>query len=182
MMELKITSDRKNPLLGRREVKFQVFHNGKPTPRKHEVAEKLAAKLDAKIDLMQIENYTTSFGMNSSEGTCLVYENEAAMERAEPTKLINPKKRIGFVEKPAEPQKEEPEKAEAKPEPKKEEPKPDEKKEEAKPETKKEPEKTKQVKEEGKQEPAKDGKPADEKKAKPEKEGKKDEAQAEQKE
>lgn len=98
-MEIKILKDTQNPLLERREVEFQVIHAGKPTPEKHGVAEKLSAKLNAKLDLMIIENYTTSFGMNISEGKCHVYANEAAMIRAEPTKLMTPKKRIGFVEK-----------------------------------------------------------------------------------
>ncbi len=98
-MELKIIEDRKNPLLERREVRFQVTHEGKPTPPKYEVAEKLAAKLNAKTELMVIEHYTTQFGKNVSNGICLIYKNEKAMIRAEPTKLVNPKKRLGLKEK-----------------------------------------------------------------------------------
>lgn len=144
MMEIKILKDAQNLLLERREVEFQVIHAGKPTPSKHDMAEKLAAKLNAKLDLMLIENYTTSFGMNTSEGRCIVYENKDAMINAESTRLMNPKKRIGLVEKketPKEPAEEKIKAAEEKPKdevkPKEEKPKKEEKKDEAQAEQKK---------------------------------------------
>ena len=97
-MELRIIDDRENPLLERREVWFEVEHRGKPTPPKLEVAKLLAAKLNAKLDLMVIRHYTTKFGTNVSRGLCLIYANPEAMIRAEPVKLLNARKRIGMKE------------------------------------------------------------------------------------
>jgi small subunit ribosomal protein S24e len=145
-MKLEILKDEKNPLLSRREIRFKVEHEGKPTPPKKEVAEQLAAKLDADESLMMIEHYVTQFGRNTSEGNCYVYQNKKAMIRTEPTKILTPKKRLGISEakpeekpgekkagtKPTEEKKAEPEaKPEKKPEPEKE-----EAKAEAKPEKK----------------------------------------------
>ena len=101
-MEIKIVRDEKNPLLQRREVWFEVRHEGKPTPPKIEVAKVLAAKLNANLDLMVIKYYTTGFGTNVSRGLCLVYENGEAMKRAEPANKINARKRIGLKEKEGE--------------------------------------------------------------------------------
>ncbi|HDR53068.1 MAG TPA: hypothetical protein ENN60_00105 [archaeon] len=94
-MKLTITNKQNNPLLGRLEVKFKVEHEKSATPGKGEVADLLAAKLNANQDLMFIKEYTTSFGMNESQGLCLVYENEKTLNRAESHRNLNPKKRVG---------------------------------------------------------------------------------------
>ncbi|MBR9689308.1 MAG: hypothetical protein GOV01_00190 [Candidatus Altiarchaeota archaeon] len=104
-MKMNIISDNTNPLLSRREVEFQVIHDGGATPRKIDVAGLLSAKLNTSLDKMVIEDYTTHFGKNTSEGICFVYEDKEAMIRAEPTKLLNPKKRIGDAGKPKEKEK-----------------------------------------------------------------------------
>lgn len=140
MTKLKINEKKDNPLLRRMEVTFEVDHQGGATPGKQQVAELLAAKLNAKTDLMVVKNYYTPFGTNSSLGLCLVYEDIKAMERAESHKVLNPKKRIGEkAKKEAEKTKEKEQpapKAEGKPkekadkeEPKKEKPKAEDKQE-----------------------------------------------------
>ncbi|MBR9681080.1 MAG: hypothetical protein GOU98_04655 [Candidatus Altiarchaeota archaeon] len=94
-MKIEILKDTKNPLLSRRQIEFVVTHEGNPTPNKLDVAEHLAAKLNADINLMVIEGYATRFGSNVSPGTCLVYDSTDAMNKAEPLKTLNPKKRVG---------------------------------------------------------------------------------------
>ncbi len=101
-MKLEIIEDTKNPLLSRREVRFRVVHEGAATPKKAEVAELLSAKLNLNRDLMLIKHYTTRYGHNASEGWCLVYDSQDAMEKAEPQRVLNPKKRIGVKEKKGE--------------------------------------------------------------------------------
>ena len=94
-MQLKIIKDEEKILLERREVRFEVTHKGASTPKKIEVAELLAAKLNAKLDLMLIEHFNTKFGRNISDGLCLVYNNEKAMKIMKNDKVLKPKKRIG---------------------------------------------------------------------------------------
>ena len=106
-MKLEIIQDEKNPLLSRREVRFRVAHEGEATPKKAEVAKLLSAKLNLKPETMLIKHYTTRYGHNVSEGWCLAYESREAMEKAEPMKILNPKKRIGQVEESKEGEKSE---------------------------------------------------------------------------
>jgi len=115
-MKLTILEKTNNPILKRKEVKFKVEHEGAATPSKMEVADLLAAKLNAKKDLMFIKRYAGEFGVNVSTGLCVVYEDEDAMDRAEPKKMLNPEKRIGAKPKPAEEKTAEAEPAEKKPE------------------------------------------------------------------
>ena len=119
-MKIEITLDRENPLLGRREIQFEVAHEGAATPNKFEVSELLAAKLNAQADLM-IVSLSTRFGSNTSRGTCVIYKDRDAMNTAESEKILNEKKRLGKApeEAPAEAKEEAP--AEAKEEPAKEE-------------------------------------------------------------
>lgn len=113
-MKLNIVEDKENPLLNRREIEFEVEHEGSATPKKLEVSEMLAAKLNANTKLMIVRFYT-QFGSNVSRGSCMVYKDSAAMERAEPTKLLNEKKRLGKAPEAKPEEKEEPKKAEEKP-------------------------------------------------------------------
>ena len=106
-MKIKILKDEKNELLGRREVWFETEHKGSATPSKRELAETLAAKLNAKMDLMVIRHYRTYFGKHIAKGLCLVYASPEAMVAAESRKHVLEKKRIGVLpskeeEKPAE--------------------------------------------------------------------------------
>ena len=94
-MKVEIIKDTKNPLLSRRQIKFVVTHDGMATPNKLDVAEHLAAKLSADMNLMVIEGYTTQFGSNISSGLCFVYDSSDAMNKAEPHNTLNAKKRVG---------------------------------------------------------------------------------------
>lgn len=107
-MKVEINKDEKNPLLNRRQIKFSVTHDGKATPSKLDVAEQLAAKLNANLDLMVIEGYKTPFGENKSKGICFIYEDAKSMNRAEPIKLLNPKKRVGGTREEKKPEAEAP--------------------------------------------------------------------------
>ena len=94
-MQLKIINDKENPLLERRKIEFRIIHKGEPTPIKKDVADLLAAKLNANLDLMFLKHFNSKFGENVSEGTCFVYKSKKAMESIESIKLLGSKKRIG---------------------------------------------------------------------------------------
>ncbi len=94
-MQLKIITDKENPLLERRKIEFRIIHKGAATPAKKDVAELLAAKLNANLDLMFLKHFNSKFGENISEGTCLIYKNKKNMESIESIKLLSSKKRIG---------------------------------------------------------------------------------------
>lgn len=120
-MRISIKQDNKNPLLGRREVVFEVHHKQAATPSKSELAETLAAKLNTKTELMVIRHYNTHFGRHMATGLCLVYDSAEKMTIAESRKHTNEKKRIGAKPtKPEEKPAEEEKPVEEKPEPEQE--------------------------------------------------------------
>jgi small subunit ribosomal protein S24e len=79
-MKIDILEERENKLLGRREIKFKIVHEG-PTPPRNEVREKLIAMLGAKPDAFILKSYRSRFGGGVSVGTCRVYSSkEKALE------------------------------------------------------------------------------------------------------
>lgn len=97
-MEVKIIEERYNPLLGRRELKFQVDHKGRATPVKFEVRKHIAAMLNVDLDLAYIVSYKTKTSTNVAEGICHVYEDRYYVERLVPKHIYrknNPKETGG---------------------------------------------------------------------------------------
>jgi len=81
-LDLKITSERDNPLLERREVEFKVSYE-KTAPTRKEVIASLAAKLNAKEDLVVIEKMTTGFGTRMLLGNAKLYGNANSLKSVE---------------------------------------------------------------------------------------------------
>ena len=81
-MDIEITRDQKNELLGRREVLFSLQFEG-PTPSRKQVAAKLAAVLSAKEPLMVIDHLATGFGSSRATGSARIYASEEQMTRTE---------------------------------------------------------------------------------------------------
>lgn len=180
MVKMKVTVVKKdeNPLLKRSEVRFEVDHEGGPTPKRLDVRKELAGQLGVPEDMVVIEKFATMYGRQVASGIARAYDSKERLEELEPKYLLErglPKEEKA-EEKPPEklPEKEEkpekeklPEKEEKLPEekPPEEEEKPKEKPEEepkgeAKPEKKEEseevkeepPEKPKEEKESAKRE------------------------------
>ncbi|NLE03814.1 MAG: 30S ribosomal protein S24e [Crenarchaeota archaeon] len=83
-MELKIVSQKNNPLLKRKEVQFQIEHSQSKTPVRLDVKQSLAAQLQVDNKLVYIKKMKTKTGTNITVG------NANAYETAEQAKLIEP--------------------------------------------------------------------------------------------
>lgn len=102
-MELKIISDKKNLLLKRREVEFQVEHTQTgSTPPRLEVKKALANTLKVNIDLVVIKKFETKTGTNVAVGTANVYDSAEQLKLIEPEYII---RRNFPAEKPKEEEK-----------------------------------------------------------------------------
>jgi small subunit ribosomal protein S24e len=99
-MEVKILSEKENPLLKRREVHFRVEHSQTGnTPPRLEVRKALATALKRDADLVFVKKIETKTGTRTAVGLANVYDS------VEQAKLIEPKyiiKRNVPPEKPKE--------------------------------------------------------------------------------
>ena len=82
-MEFEITCDRKNELLGRRELEFTLTYSG-ATPSRQQVQSKLAALQSVKETLLVVEKISSEFGKMEIRGIARIYgteEQKKAIER-----------------------------------------------------------------------------------------------------
>ncbi|WP_440947297.1 30S ribosomal protein S24e [Methanosarcina sp. T3] len=81
-MDIKILKDKNNSLLNRRELDFIVKYEGS-TPSRSDVRNKLAAMLNAPLELLIIQRIKTEYGMQESKGYAKLYADEARMKQVE---------------------------------------------------------------------------------------------------
>ncbi|HWR26010.1 MAG TPA: 30S ribosomal protein S24e [Methanosarcina sp.] len=81
-MDIKILKDKKNELLNRRELDFAVKYEG-PTPSRNDVRSKLAAMLNAPLELLVIQRIKTEYGMQEGKGYAKLYEDANRMKAVE---------------------------------------------------------------------------------------------------
>jgi small subunit ribosomal protein S24e len=81
-MEIKITEERENPILNRREVKFVVEHDG-PTPSRKSVIDKIAATMNSKVGLVMVDSLKSEFGKRETMGYAKIYESEERAKEVE---------------------------------------------------------------------------------------------------
>ena len=86
-MDIKVTEEKNNPLLQRREVHFTVSHN-LGTPARQEIKEKLAAYLNSKPELVIIEYMKPEFGKRETRGYAKIYESMDRLKRVETGHII----------------------------------------------------------------------------------------------
>jgi len=81
-VEIRITSQRENPLFNRKEVVFEVELKG-ATPSRKMIKEALAQKMGVDAKLVVVEKVSQEFGRSGARGKANVYssENDAAAER-----------------------------------------------------------------------------------------------------
>lgn len=82
-MEVKITNQKENPLLKRKEIVFEAEHKGGVTPSKKEVRSRLAALLTADEKLLIVDEYASSVGSGTSCGRARLYSDEKMLAKAE---------------------------------------------------------------------------------------------------
>jgi small subunit ribosomal protein S24e len=103
-MEVNISSEKKNPLLKRREVCFNVEHERtRGTPQRLEVRKAVATALKTDPDLVFVKKLETKTGTNVAVGVANVYDSVEQARSIEPEYII---KRNAPPEKPKEEAKE----------------------------------------------------------------------------
>jgi small subunit ribosomal protein S24e len=81
-MDIRILNDKNNLLLNRRELDFIVRYEGS-TPSRNDVRNKLAAILNAPLELLVIQRIKTEYGMQEAKGYAKLYEDAARMKEVE---------------------------------------------------------------------------------------------------
>ena len=81
-MDIRIIKDKKNLLLNRRELDFIVRYEGS-TPSRNDVKNKLAAMLNAPLELLVVQRIKTEYGMQEAKGYAKLYEDAARMKEVE---------------------------------------------------------------------------------------------------
>lgn len=86
-MDIKVVKDKKNSLLNRRELDFVVKYEGS-TPSRNDIRNKLAAMLNAPLELLVIQRIKTEYGMQESKGYAKLYEDADRMKQVEQAYIL----------------------------------------------------------------------------------------------
>jgi small subunit ribosomal protein S24e len=99
-MEIKVISEKEEPLLKRREVRFQVKHDQPgSTPPRLEVRKAIASALKDKVDIVFVKKLETKTGTHVAVGLANAYDSIDQARLVEPEYII---RRNTPPEKPAE--------------------------------------------------------------------------------
>ena len=119
-MDIKITEEKDNPLLSRKEIKADITFNA-VTPSNSELAKKIASLTKADESLVKVNRIKAAFGETTAKVEAVVYNSKKGMEYVERKSRKERKAEKEAAKKPKE------EGAEAPAEAPKEEAKPEEK-------------------------------------------------------
>ena len=81
-MDFEIISDKRNELLSRREVQFNLKYDG-ATPSRMQTIGKLCALLNVKENQVTLDTLHSSFGKTEISGTARIYDNEEGRSKTE---------------------------------------------------------------------------------------------------
>jgi small subunit ribosomal protein S24e len=88
-MEVKIISQKENPLLKRKEIQFQVEHDKTgSTPPRLETRKAVATALKSNVDLVFIRKFETKTGMHTAVGVANLYDSVEQARLIEPQYVI----------------------------------------------------------------------------------------------
>lgn len=87
-MDIDIIEEKGNPMLHRRDIRFEVTHED-ATPSRLSVRDSLAALLDRDSDEVVVRNLDTKFGMRKTVGTAKVYETPGDARDVEQDYLLD---------------------------------------------------------------------------------------------
>ncbi|MFC7227882.1 30S ribosomal protein S24e [Salinirubellus salinus] len=95
-MEIDIISEQENPMLHRRDVRFEVVHED-ATPSRLSVRDSLAAKLNKDAAEVVVHAVDTKYGMRKSIGYAKVYDTPDAARDVEQAYMLE-RNKIGVDE------------------------------------------------------------------------------------
>jgi small subunit ribosomal protein S24e len=73
-MDIEVVSEEENPMLHRRDVRFEVVHD-EASPSRLSVRDSLAAKLNKDAEEVVVHSVDTKYGMRKSMGYAKVYDS-----------------------------------------------------------------------------------------------------------
>ncbi len=102
-MEINITKDWDNPLLDRKEIRFNISHTG-ATPSRDEIKNKLVALLNSRHELVIVDKIGTEYGTQNTTGYAKMYSDVDRANEIEKKHILkrNELKPVEEMEKPAE--------------------------------------------------------------------------------
>lgn len=86
-MDIKVLSEKNNPVLNRREIDFKVIHD-EATPSRKSIVERLAATQNSKVGLVFVDSLKTEFGKRETIGYAKIYETEERAKQIERAHII----------------------------------------------------------------------------------------------
>ena len=90
-MKTVITSTKKNPLIGRRELNFLIEEPS--TPSRSEIRRDLAVTMQVDLDRVWVKKYETITGTNKTVGLVHIYDEAETALKVEPEHVINKNKK-----------------------------------------------------------------------------------------
>ena len=81
-MDFEIISDKRNELLSRREVQFNLRYEG-ATPSRMQIIGKLCALLNVKEHQVTLDTLHSSFGKTEIQGSARIYDDEGGRTKTE---------------------------------------------------------------------------------------------------
>ncbi|MHA1947794.1 MAG: 30S ribosomal protein S24e [Candidatus Hodarchaeales archaeon] len=91
-MEITITEEKENPLIGRKEIQAVLTHLGEVTPTRS----KIAAQLNTDLDKVVVQSIDGHFGEPKSRLTVHCYDNAETVLVYEPKHLLKRNKLISI--------------------------------------------------------------------------------------
>ena len=93
-MEITITEEKENPLIGRKEIQAVLTHLGDVTPTREAVRSKIAAQLNADLDRVVVQSINGHFGEPKSQLSVHCYDNSETVLVYEPKYILKRNKII----------------------------------------------------------------------------------------
>lgn len=96
-MDVKITQQKDNALMARKDIRFQVAHAGETTPSRTQVRQLVAAQVGTKTENVVIETMETEYGIGRTSGVARAYKSPEEARKTERVHLL--KRNALYVEK-----------------------------------------------------------------------------------
>jgi small subunit ribosomal protein S24e len=87
-MEVNVVSENENPLLKRKEIRFEVKHVAGATPPRLEIRKAVANELKANVDLLFVKRFETRPGTHTAVGVANLYDSTEQAKLIEPEYII----------------------------------------------------------------------------------------------
>ena len=87
-MDVKITQQKDNALMARKDIAFQVAHAGETTPSRAQVRQLVAAQVGTKTENVVIDSMESEYGLGQTTGTARAYKSADEARKTERVHLL----------------------------------------------------------------------------------------------